>query len=83
MGIRSFFSNMIARDNYDEVMEYLAVTETQHAPMFEFDNAPEELRELIQVAETPRSAQNGLTNMLKSHGKCLMERQRSCWPMTI
>ena len=55
MGVRKFISNMIARDNYDEVMEYLAVTETQHAPMFEFDNAPEQLRELIAVAETPRS----------------------------
>ena len=54
MGIRSFFSDMIARDNYDEVMEYLAVTETQHAPRFEFDEAPEQLRELIEVAETPR-----------------------------
>lgn len=57
MGIRSFISNMIARDNYDEVMEYLAVTETQHAPMFEFDNAPEQLRELISMAEMPRSAE--------------------------
>ena len=55
MGLRSFFSNMIARDNYDEVMEYLAVKETQHAPRFEFDQAPEQLRELIAVAETPRS----------------------------
>ena len=50
----SFFSNIVARDNYDEVMEYLAVAETQHAPRFEFDNAPEQLRELIEVAETPR-----------------------------
>ena len=55
MGLRSFYSNMIARDNYDEVMEYLAVKETQHAPRFEFDHAPEQLRELIAVAETPRS----------------------------
>ena len=54
MGLRSFFSDMIARDNYDEVMEYLAVTETQHAPMFEFDHAPEQLRELIEIAQTPR-----------------------------
>ncbi len=54
MGIRSFISKMIARDNYDEVMEYLAVTETQHAPRFEFDDAPEQLREMIAVAETPR-----------------------------
>ena len=54
MGVKSLFNNLIARDNYDEVMEYLAVTETQHAPRFEFDNAPEQLRELIAVAETPR-----------------------------
>ena len=55
MGARSFFNDMIARDNYDDVMEYLAVAETQHAPRFEFDNAPEQLRELIEMAETPRS----------------------------
>ena len=54
MGIRSFFNKMIARDNYDEVMEYLAVEETQHAPRFKFDEAPEQLRELISVAETDR-----------------------------
>ena len=54
MGLRSFISDMIARDNYDEVMEYLAVTETQHAPMFEFADAPEQLRELIDVAEGDR-----------------------------
>ena len=54
MGVRSFFNEIRARDNYEEVMEYLAVTETQHAPRFEFDEAPEKLRELVQVAETPR-----------------------------
>ena len=54
MGARTFFNDMIARDNYDEVMEYLAVTETQHAPRFEFDDAPAQLRELIEVAKTPR-----------------------------
>ena len=54
MGLRAYFSNWASRDNYDEVMEYLAVTETQHAPRFEFDEAPEELRELITMAETPR-----------------------------
>ena len=54
MGIKSIFSDMASRDNYDEVMEYLAVAETQHAPRFEFDDAPEQLRELIAVAETPR-----------------------------
>ena len=54
MGVRSFFSDLISRDNYDEVMEYLAVAETQHAPGFEFNNAPDQLRELIEVAETAR-----------------------------
>ena len=54
MGIKSIFNDMASRDNYDEVMEYLAVAETQHAPRFEFDDAPEQLRELIAVAETPR-----------------------------
>ena len=55
MGLRARLSAMASRDNYDEVMEYLAVTETRHAPRFEFDDAPGELRELIEVAETPRS----------------------------
>lgn len=55
MGIRSFFNNMIARDNYDEVMKYLAVSETQHAPRFDFDKAPDQLAELIAVAKTPLS----------------------------
>ena len=55
MGMKSFFNEMVARDNYAEVMEYLAVEETQHAPRFEFEDAPEQLKELIAVAETPRS----------------------------
>ena len=57
MGVRSFFNRIIARDNYDEVMEYLAVAETQHAPRFEFDDAPDQLRELIEVGESPRGPQ--------------------------
>ena len=55
MGIKAYLSNLASRDNYDEVMKYLSVTETQHAPRFEFDSAPEALRELIAMAETPRS----------------------------
>ena len=55
MRARSFFNDMVARDNYDDVIEYLAVAETKHAPRFEFDNAPEQLQELVKVAETPRS----------------------------
>ena len=70
MGIRKFFSDMASRDNYDEVMEYLAVTETQHAPRFEFDNAPDELRELIALAETPRSAERS---------KWLNDYAEKCW----
>jgi len=54
MGIKNVFNDLASRDNYDEVMEYLTVAETQHAPRFEFDDAPEQLRELIAVAETPR-----------------------------
>jgi lipopolysaccharide/colanic/teichoic acid biosynthesis glycosyltransferase len=54
MRARSFFNDLVARDNYDDVMEYLAVAETQHAPKFEFDQAPEQLQELIKVAESPR-----------------------------
>ncbi len=54
MGVRAYLSDWASRDNYDEVMEYLSVTETQHAPRFEFDDAPDALRELITVAETPR-----------------------------
>lgn len=54
MGIRKYFSDLISRDNYEEVMEYLAAYEPRHAPRFEFDDAPEQLHELIEVAKTPR-----------------------------
>ena len=54
MSGKSVWSSWVSRDNYDEVIQYLAVTETQHAPRFDFDNAPEALRELMEVAETPR-----------------------------
>ena len=54
MGLRSIISNWAARDNYEEVIEYLAVTETRHAAHFEFADAPDELRELIEMAERPR-----------------------------
>ena len=57
MGVKSVFNSIIARDNYDEVMEYLAVAETQHSPRFDFDHAPEQLRELIEMAETPRGSE--------------------------
>ena len=70
MGARSFFNDMISRDNYDDVMEYLAVAETQHAPRFEFDNAPEQLREVIEVAETPRGPERS---------KWLNDYAEKCW----
>ena len=54
MGVRSLYNSLVARDNYDEVMEYLAVNETRHAPRFEFDDAPSQLHELIEMAKTPR-----------------------------
>ena len=55
MSIRSFYRNIISRDSYDEVIEYLKVAETQYSPKFDFDSAPEELKELIEMAKTPRS----------------------------
>ena len=54
MGVKSFFNEIIARDDYDEVIDYLAVAEPQHAPRFKFDEAPEQLQELIKVAKMPR-----------------------------
>ena len=55
MSIMSFYRNMISRDSYDEVMEYLKVVEPQYAPKFDLDSAPAELKELVEVAKTPRS----------------------------
>jgi len=54
MGIRSTISGMIVRDSYDEIIKYLAATEPKHAPRFDFDDAPEQLQEVIKVAEMPR-----------------------------
>ena len=54
MGLRANLSNLASRDNYEEVMKYLAAYETRHAPRFEFKDAPDELCELIEMAETPR-----------------------------
>ena len=51
MGRRSIFKSLSSRDNYDEVMQYLAVMETRHAPRFDFEDAPPELRELMEMAE--------------------------------
>lgn len=55
MSIKSFYKSMIGRDNYDEVMEYLKVAEPQYAPKFDLESAPDDLKELIRVARTPRS----------------------------
>ena len=57
MGLRERLSIWSSRDNYDEVMEYLSVDETKHAPSFDFEHAPEELRDLISHAFEPRGAE--------------------------
>ena len=46
-------SNGKQRYNYDKVMKRLIVTETRHAPHFDFDDAPEELQELVKIAVMP------------------------------
>ena len=55
MGLRERLSIWASRDNYDEVMEYLSVDETKHAPVFDYEHAPDELRDLISHAFLPRS----------------------------
>ena len=55
MGIKSYYKQLISRDSYDEVMEYLKVVEPQYAPKFDLESAPAELKELVEVAKTPRS----------------------------
>ena len=67
MGIRQQINSMTSRDNYEEVMEYLAAYETRHAPRFEFADAPAHLRELIDVAEKPRSPER--TKWLNDYAK--------------
>ena len=42
------------RENYEAAMEYLSREEPQHAPKFDFVNAPLELQELFRVAYMPR-----------------------------
>ena len=53
-GVRSFIQQITARDNYDDVIAYLAVDETKHAPPFDFDSAPAELTELLTWIQKPR-----------------------------
>ena len=57
MGIKSFYKHLISRDNYDEVMEYLEVAETKHAPKFDVENSSAEVKELLEVAQQPRGEQ--------------------------
>lgn len=52
--IKSFLRSITAKDNYDEVIAYLSVDETKHAPFFDFDSAPAELRELLTWIQKPR-----------------------------
>jgi len=42
------------RYNYDMMMAHLIVSEPCHAPIFDFDHAPDELQDLIQIAKQPR-----------------------------
>lgn len=55
MGYKERLGIWVSHDNYDDVIEYLAVDETKHAPVFDFEHAPVELRELIAYAFLPRS----------------------------
>ena len=50
----SRFKSLTYRENYEAAMEYLSMTEPQHAPKFDLVNAPLELQELIRVAYMPR-----------------------------
>lgn len=54
MGIKERLNQLTSRDNYDDVMEYLSVDETKHAPVFDYEHAPDELCELIVHAFQPR-----------------------------
>ena len=54
MGVKAYINKLTGRDNYDEVIEYLSQSETKHAPAFDFEHAPEALRELIEHARLPR-----------------------------
>ncbi len=51
---KEFYNGKSRRYNYDKMMKHLIVSETRHAPTFDFDHAPDELQELIQVAKQPR-----------------------------
>ena len=55
MVINRIIKEMIGRDDYEVEMKSLAIEEPKHAPRFDFDDAPDELRELIAVAKVPRS----------------------------
>ena len=48
-------------------MEYLKVTETKHAAHYDMSNAPDDLKELVRVAYTPRSPER--TEWLKDFSK--------------
>lgn len=55
MGIREHLSKLAGRDNYDEVIQYLSAEEPKHAPVFNSEHAPAELKELLEQASLPRS----------------------------
>ncbi len=53
----SVFKGLTYRDNYEEAMAYLSQEETKHALSFDFENPPEELRDLIAKVMEPRSVE--------------------------
>lgn len=85
MGLRERLSIWASRDNYDDVMEYLSVDETKHAPVFDYEHAPEDLRDLIDHAFMPEvpNARNGSLNFQRRRGRSLMAKPKCCWRKTI
>lgn len=49
----SRFKGLTYRENYEVAMRYLRTQETKHAPQFDVSNAPEELKELLKVIDSP------------------------------
>ena len=54
MSRNSRIRKWMSRDNYEEVMEYLSLDEPKHAPVFDFEHAPDELVDLIAHCLEPR-----------------------------
>lgn len=54
MSIRKYFGKWIGRDDYDEVMEYLSLSESKYSPSLDMESLPSELVELMDCARRPR-----------------------------